>query len=200
MTKVFLVRHGETDWNVQRRYQGNTDTLLNANGISQAKRLAPVLAEYSFDKVYSSDLQRVLQTATHAGMLEDQITHEPRLREIYFGKFEGLTHVEIAEKYPDELGAWGEDRENNVHGGEKMSEVIARVRDFYEYLRETHHEHDNIICFAHGGSIAIFLAVAMGITPHKWWQFLLENTSLTEINLYDTGSMLKKFNDTHHLD
>lgn len=200
MTKLFLIRHGETDWNVERRYQGHTDTILNPNGQAQAKKLAPILAGQSFDLVFSSDLKRVMQTATFAGFPETAIIKEPRMREISFGKFEGLTHAEVAEQFPDDLTAWGDDRENNVHGGEKMSQVITRVRAFYEHLRDDYHDGERVVCFAHGGSIAIFLSVAMGVNPHKWWQFLVENTAVTEVNLYEHGTLLKKFNDTHHLD
>lgn len=200
MTKLFLIRHGETDWNVQRRYQGHTDTNLNSNGQAQANQLVPVLEQLQpFDLIFSSDLKRVIQTATCAGIPEANIIKEPRMREISFGKFEGLTHTEIAEKYPNELDAWGDDREDNVHGGEKMSQVIARVRSFYEYLRDDFHDGERMVCFAHGGSIAIFLAVAMGVNPHKWWQFRVDNTAVTEVNLYDHGTLLKKFNDTRHL-
>lgn len=200
MTKVFLVRHGETDWNVQRRYQGSSNIELNTNGRTQAQKLTETLAQKTISHIYSSDLTRVIETAVHAGISRDSIILEPRMQEIHFGKFEGLTHAEVAETYPDELDAWDKDRENNVHGGEKMSEVVARVTSFYEHLRDDYIDGEHILCFAHGGTIAIFLAIAMGVPPHKWWQFLIENTALTEINLYDTGSMLKKFNETHHLD
>jgi len=200
MTKVFLIRHGETDWNVARRYQGQTDTDLNANGQAQAQKLITVLAGQPFDHIYSSDLKRVMQTATYAGIPEADIIQDPRLREIHFGKFEGLTHAEVAEQYPDDLAMWEDDRENNIHGGEKMSEVITRVQSFYEHLRDDFNDGERMLCFAHGGTIAIFLSVAMGVDPHKWWQFLVENTGITEVNLYDSGTLLKKFNDTHHLD
>lgn len=200
MTKVFLVRHGETDWNVQRRYQGGTDTVLNANGQAQAEKLQPVFAGQHFDRIYSSDLKRVMQTARFAGFDETDIIQEARMREMTFGKFEGLTHVEIVEQYPDDFQLWSDDRENNTHGGEKMSEVIARIRDFYEHLRDDFQDGERILCFAHGGSIAIFLTLALGVAPHQWWQFRVENTSITAVNLYDTGTLLSTFNDTHHLE
>jgi probable phosphoglycerate mutase len=200
MSKVFFVRHGETDWNLQRRYQGSSDIALNSNGRTQANKLAPILAQKTISHVYCSDLSRVIETANLAGIPRDELILEPRMREIHFGKFEGLTHAEVAETYPDELQIWEDDRENNVHGGEKMSDVVARVGAFYEHLRDDYIDGEHILCFAHGGTIAIFLAIAMGVHPEKWWQFLLENTALTEINLYDTGSLLKKFNDTRHLD
>ncbi len=200
MTKLFLIRHGETDWNLQRRYQGGTDTVLNTTGQGQAKQLIPVLAGQTFDYIYASDLKRVIQTATHAGIAETDIIKEPRMREISFGKFEGLTHAEVAETYPEELEAWGESRENNIHGGEKMSSVIDRVRSFYVHLRDDFQDGEHILCFAHGGTIGIFLAVAMGVDANKWWQFRLHNTAITEIDLYEHGSIMTKFNDTYHLE
>jgi broad specificity phosphatase PhoE len=199
MTKLFLIRHGETDWNVQRRYQGHADTELNANGIMQANKLQPVLGGLSFDTVYSSDLKRVMQTATHAGVDAANIVKEPRMREVSFGKFEGLTHDEIEATYPEEFLAWGANRENNVHGGEDVRDVFARVRQFYVHLRDDYALDDHVLCFAHGGTTAIFLAIALGAAPSMWWQFHVNNTAVTVINLYEMGSQLVRFNDTHHL-
>ena len=199
MTKLFLIRHGETDWNVQRRYQGHADTELNANGITQATKLQSVLDGQSFHSVYSSDLRRVMQTATYAGVDESDIVKESRMREVSFGKFEGLTHDEIEATYPDDFLAWGANRENNVHGGEDVRDVFARVRQFYVHLRDHYAGDEPVLCFGHGGTIAIFLATALGADPSMWWQFHVKNTAVTIINLYEMGSQLVQFNDTHHL-
>lgn len=195
-----LVRHGETDWNVQQRYQGSADQPLNANGEAQAHQLAGHLNGAEYDHIYSSDLVRVQQTARLA--LNDStldVTLDERLREIGFGKFEGLTYDEIQAQFPEELAIWQADRDQNTHGGERLMDVVARVEDFLNDVRERHVD-EKVLVFAHGGTIGMLLALALGSPPRKWWQFRLANTAVSQISLYDEGSVLLRFNDVGHLE
>src|SRR6185369_6866034 len=111
MTTILLARHGETDWNVERRVQGHSDTPLNDRGRQQACALAEELAGESIDAVYSSDLLRAHETAR---IVAEQrglgVTSIRDLRERHFGTWEGLTDEEIFERYPDVLdgGPWGD--------------------------------------------------------------------------------------------
>ncbi len=194
-----LVRHGETDWNVQQRYQGSADQPLNANGEAQARQLSAKLNGAEYDQIYSSDLVRVQQTARLA--LNDstlEVTLDERLREIDFGKFEGLTYDEIQTQFPEELTTWEANRDQNTHGGERLIDVVARVKDFLDDVRERHVD-EKVLIFAHGGTIGMLLALALGAPPRKWWQFRLANTAVSQISLYDEGSALVRFNDVSHL-
>src|SRR4029079_14367922 len=132
MTEILLARHGETDWNSGRRVQGHTDIPLNARGIEQAKALAAQLAGERLTAVFSSDLSRALETARGGAAAHGlEVTIDPRLREKNFGTWEGLTVVEIAERFPDaQRGQWGD--------GETTEEVARRVRGVLERIRELH--------------------------------------------------------------
>src|SRR5512133_2359968 len=101
MTNFTLVRHGQTDWNVARRYQGQQDIPLNAEGLQQARTLALFMKEETFDVIYSSDLQRAMQTAQilQEGR-EATVTADARLREIAFGEWEGKCHDDLRTAFP----------------------------------------------------------------------------------------------------
>lgn len=198
MVTLTLIRHGETDWNRQRRFQGSADQPLNALGMAQAECLAPALLNQHYDLVYASDLTRVIQTAEKALPGYEALHLEVRLREMDFGRFEGLTYDEIKAQHPEDLAAWEADRDNNAHGGEAISTVIGRVESFLASVRAKHQGQD-ILIFAHGGVIAIALSLALGVDPQKWWQFRLENTAISRVSLYEGGSILSRFNDISHL-
>ena len=121
MTEIILARHGETDWNSGRRVQGHTDIPLNAAGVDQARALAEQLAGEPLTAVFSSDLSRALDTARAVADVHGlEVTVDPRLREKNFGTWEGLTDVEIAERFPEaRRGQWGD--------GETTEEVAERV-------------------------------------------------------------------------
>ncbi len=104
MSIFFLIRHGETDWNMQGRWQGHTDIALNAIGQAQAQRLAERLRDEDvrFDTIYSSDLKRAWETASILGAALDLVPWPlPALREIDVGGWSGLTHAEVLARDPD---------------------------------------------------------------------------------------------------
>lgn len=196
MLQLWLIRHAETDWNIHHRFQGSSDQPLNANGESQARNLSVQLDGQDFDAIYTSDLIRVQETARLAGIQTAKL--ESRLREISFGMFEGLTYAEIKEQHPVTLAEWEKDRTRNPHGGDTLEDVEGRVRAFYDELRVEHPD-ERVLVFAHGGTLGILIALALGAPAAKWWQFRLDNTSVTELHLHEWGTILVRFNDTTHL-
>lgn len=199
MTHLILIRHGETDWNRVHRFQGTTDIPLNDTGRQQADALAPRLRPLTLDAIYSSDLCRVTETAERALMDRAQrLQRDATLRELGFGFFEGLTYEQIKARYPDELATWEADRTQPVHGGDALPDVIQRLQRFTATLRERHPE-QNVLLFGHGGTLAILLALALGMDPLKWWQLRMDNAAMTRLSLYRAGSILTLFNDTCHL-
>lgn len=129
MTTMWLVRHGQTDWNVQARYQGQTDVPLNAAGVQQAQTLATELAGQHFDAIFSSPLQRACLTAEIiAGELFLPVQIDERLREINQGLWEGEIYHDLLIRYPDEMRSR---RENPYQfrppEGETAAEVANRV-------------------------------------------------------------------------
>ena len=201
--KLLLIRHGQTDWNIARRFQGHSDIPLNQTGIKQAKALAERLSSQHIDALYSSDLQRALETAKiicksewHSYLLHS----DSRLREINFGSWEGLTYKEIKEKYPAALA----ERENDIYknappNGETLEQLCARVQSMLDELYARHKD-QAVLIVSHGGVLQILLCLALKIKPTMYWQFHLSTASLSEIALYPDGAILNLLNDTCHLE
>ena len=128
-TRLVLIRHGETDWNVEGRYQGQADPPLNARGLEQARKLARALQDVGIDVIYSSPLRRAWQTASViARALGVPLYAEPRLMEIHQGDWEGRLRAEIASRYPDLFRRWlTEPWEVTPPGGEHLRDVQRRV-------------------------------------------------------------------------
>ncbi len=159
MTRLLLVRHGETDWNREQRFQGHADPPLNQTGRAQAVDLSVALAAEPLAAVYSSPLYRALETAeivaaTHG---QEPVTVDA-LMEVDVGAWQGLTRAEIEERYPDEFARWL----NHVDGfgfadGESHEQLGARVIPALLGLAATH-PGERILAVTHGGPIRAALA------------------------------------------
>jgi alpha-ribazole phosphatase len=197
---MILVRHGETDWNAQRRFQGQTDVLLNAVGQRQARALGRRLAGVAPDALYASDLRRAWDTAqaiAAAGGLAVQ--PEPRLREIDFGAWEGLTYAQIVQRYPEAVAAWQADPSGVAPPqGEALGDLVARVRAALDALIQRHPE-ETALLVAHGGVLQVLLCLAFDLDPGRRWQFRLDPASVSELSVYPEGPILSSLNDTGHL-
>jgi broad specificity phosphatase PhoE len=153
MTTILLARHGETDWNVDRRVQGHSDTPLNDKGRGQARALAEELAGEPIDAVYSSDLLRAHETARIVAEQRGlDVTAIRDLREKNFGTWEGLTDVEINERFPQTLDLswrdWGD--------GETRQEMADRVLAALHRIAETH-PGQRVLVVSHGGPLRAVL-------------------------------------------
>lgn len=201
MATFFLVRHGETDWNKQFRYQGSSDQPLNTTGEAQAKSLQPVLEQTTFTAIYSSPMLRVRQTAELAlsAAQAAAIQHDERLREVGFGKFEGLTQAEIEATYPTEFATWWADRNTNPHDGDLQAAVIARVQAFWDQTRSHYMRDDKVLIFAHGGILGILLCIALEADPSRWWRFRFHNCAISQLQSYERINVLTRLNDIRHL-
>ena len=105
--RLILWRHGQTSWNVERRFQGSTDVDLTEVGVSQDRRAARLLAGLKPDAIIASDLMRAARTAAELAVLTGlEVTHDEALRETYAGVWQGLTHEEIIARYGEEYAAW----------------------------------------------------------------------------------------------
>jgi broad specificity phosphatase PhoE len=155
MTHLCLIRHGQTDWNLEGRYQGQSDVPLNEKGLEQAKSLIEKLNGKTFAAIYSSDLIRARQTAEPiAKMLGIDIQIESRLREINQGQWEGVLVEDIKARYAEIWSQRTEDPANvRPPGGETVREVATRV---YAALNDIARRFptDNVLVLSHGLSIA----------------------------------------------
>jgi broad specificity phosphatase PhoE len=149
-TTLLLVRHGETDWNRDRRIQGHTDVPLNASGREQSERLAETLDAGRVDAVYSSDLSRARETATILAArrgLSVQLSSE--LRERHFGTWEGLTDGIALERFPEARnGSWGD--------GETTDEMAVRVLAALRGIAGAHGG-ETVVVVTHGGPVRAVL-------------------------------------------
>jgi broad specificity phosphatase PhoE len=150
VTTILLARHGETDWNRERRVQGHTDRPLNDEGRLQARALAAELADDPPDAVYSSDLVRAHETARIvAEPLGLDVIVVPELRERDFGTWEGLTDDEILARYPQaHNGPWGD--------AESREETLERVRDAVARIGDSH-PNGRVLVITHGGPVRALL-------------------------------------------
>jgi broad specificity phosphatase PhoE len=152
VARIVLVRHGETDWNRERRYQGHLDPPLNAAGRAQSERLAQELAAELFDVIYSSDLSRALETAEIVGArLGLAVLPDPGLREVDLGSWAGLTRDQVIERFG----------ESPTHDGETRTEHTGRVVEAVRTIAKRH-PGGSILVVTHGGSIRAIEAAATG--------------------------------------
>ena len=199
MLHLMLVRHGETDWNVQRRYQGQTDVPLSGLGRQQAELIAGRLAGEKIDAMYASDLSRAWETAQiTAGKSGLEVVPEPRLRELKFGILEGLTFDEAEAQHPEMIAAWLDDFTKTPEGAETIQAFRERIVSLLDGLKENHDE-QTVLLVGHGGSLSEILRVVLELSQEKRWYLELENVSLSEVSISEDYVSLKRLNDTCHL-
>jgi broad specificity phosphatase PhoE len=161
VTTLLLVRHGETDWNRDGRWQGQSDTELNAVGRRQSHELAGELD--GIDVVYSSDLARARETAeVIADELGLEVSFDGRLRERGFGAWEGLTTAEIEADFRDAHRRWRAGEGPGADDAEPFDAFAERVASFLAEVLERHPD-ETVLVVAHGGSIRVIHAVASGL-------------------------------------
>ena len=170
MTRFIILRHGETQWNVESRIQGHTDSRLTAAGRAQAAALARRMEREAFDVLVSSDLGRALDTARLiAERTRHALTTDARFRERSFGVAEGLTYGELDHEYPEVFSKVREtDPDFAIPGGESRRQFYERVRLAFEGAA-AEHPGKRVAVVAHGGVLASLYRVIhqLGIsTPH----------------------------------
>lgn len=187
MTEMWLIRHGQTDWNLKGIYQGHSDIPLNETGIMQAKELAAKLAATRFDALYSSDLTRARDTASIiADVIGLPVHLDSRLREINQGVWEGQTIEEVRIKYaPDFSRNPKYILTPRAEGAESLAQVITRmVQAANEYHRQ--HNGGRLLIVTHGLSAAALYAVVNGIPLVDVVKFIPDNGKPMVIHLEDS--------------
>ena len=199
--ELWLVRHGETEWNRTSRVQGDTDVPLNDTGLRQAEALAERIGGEAFDRIYASDLQRAAKTAETVFPGQD-VQLDRRLREINLGDFEGKVWRDVPEDEQAQFAVWFNGPYNQpVPGGESSDDLRERVAAWVEDLPKE----GRVIAFAHGGTIGAILHLFTGRpVPRErgesgGWGFRLENTSICRLSLSTTYTTLDVVNDHAHL-
>ncbi len=201
--KILLIRHGQTLWNHERRYQGQKDIPLNDRGRREASLLAARLKrhyeEYPIGRIWSSDLARARETAGIIGdALGLDVSTHTGLREINFGAWEGLTPPEAERVVPENVQAYRRDPVFTAPvGGEAYNEVVCRVG---ATLEEIIGAGDRVIAVvAHGGSLKAALCILLGLDPALRLRLIMDNTALTVVRYHRGMGSLLLYNDTCHL-
>ncbi|MFB9514015.1 histidine phosphatase family protein [Streptomyces purpureus] len=167
--RIVLWRHGQTSWNLERRFQGSTDIELTDTGLAQARRAARLLASLKPDAIVASDLKRAAATAKElAAITGHQVTHDPALRETYAGAWQGLTHNEIVERHGEQYAAWKRGEPVRRGGGELETEVADRAAPFVLRHVENLPEDGTLVVVSHGGTIRTTIGRLLGLEAHNW--------------------------------
>lgn len=199
LKRVYLIRHGETDWNAQQRWQGMEPTPLNKAGYEQAQALADYLADRPIGSIYSSDLPRAIQTAAALGArlgVEAQV--DERWREIDVGIFQGLSSAEVQQRYPAELAAWQENYYDYViPQGESRRALQTRAYAAWQDMLGRQNGAEAVVV-SHGGAIRMLLRRLFG-DQHQGVEAHIANTSITTLEPGDGGWRLIAVAETPHL-
>jgi probable phosphoglycerate mutase len=183
VTKLLLARHGETDWNRERRWQGHADPPLNDLGREQARQLADRLAGEPLAAIYSSDLRRAHETASIVARGKGMdVLVDRDLREIDIGRWSGLTHDEIRVRFPDDFRRWREGRTVVGRGGETHEELTTRVLAAARRIAAAHPA-EAVLIVSHGGALKTLALHAEAIERDR----RLENCGVVPIVFEDGG-------------
>ncbi len=184
--RILLVRHGETDWNKQGRFQGQIDIPLNKNGKSQAQAASEFLKNVSIQKAFSSPLSRPRETAQiilkeHPGV---EISLKDNLKEISHGKWEGKLESEIKSDWPDLLKTWKILPEKvQMPDGENIHEVSKRSITGWIEISKNLKSHETALVVAHDAVNKTILCHLLGLTPSQIWMIKQGNGGITVIDL-----------------
>ena len=199
MTVLFLIRHGETPWTRERRFQGSTNTHLSSRGKRQAAALARSLKRQGLHYIYASDLWRARETADIiAKASRKKISFDKRLRELGFGEWEGRTSAELWKDKKSRYRDWCRGKIVTPKKGEPMPALQKRIRGFLNEICRKH-PGKRIAVVTHGGPVKIFLYEALQLPFRSLWSFRIEPASMTVIGLGKHFAQALCVNDTAHL-
>ncbi|MGC8724377.1 MAG: histidine phosphatase family protein [Acidobacteriota bacterium] len=205
MRTLIVVRHGETEWNSEKRIQGSVNVPLSPKGIGQAEALAETMAReaWRFDRVYTSDLDR---SRTTAQILADRLeipvlVTSPLLRELHCGLWEGRAIEELRTREPEAYASWLDDPEWAIPGGESVSELYGRVVTFFKEQKATLEGCRDVLLVAHGLANRMILAALMKIEPQRARYFIQDNTAINVFSWHSNGRIYcEGWNATCHLE
>lgn len=199
--RLYLVRHGETTWNLESRYQGHTDVELSDKGLYQGELLGKKMAKVKLDAIYASDLSRAYQTAQCVAKHHQlAVNKDPLMRELHFGEWEGLTYKEIKEKYGDLAHQWFYNPVDlQIPKGEHFRDLATRAKNVVDKLLDEHQD-EHILVVSHGGTIRTIICNLLEIDLKKMWAIKQDNTAVNIIDFYDRKPIIALLNDTSHLE
>lgn len=201
MKRLYLVRHGQTSWNLEGRTQGNKDSSLTPLGIEQAKKLGEYFRNIELYEIYCSPLKRAYSTAQIIANIKNlDYKLDSRLVEMNFGEWEGLTRLEIKKKYPNGFKTWMEEPHlTNIPAGETIEIAQRRIVEFVNSTIMESNK-DTILVISHGTIIRLLLLNVLSMDLKHYYKLKQSNGSINLIEFRHYGPVLIKYNDTCHMD
>lgn len=200
MTRVYLVRHGTTDWNKEEIFRGRLDCKLNETGQAEARALAEYFRDIRLQAIYSSPLSRAMETAQAVAEAKAlQVVLHPEFIDIDFGEWQGLPLKEVREKYSELYRLWRE-RPEAIHfpGGENLARVRARA---WEGLQKVIRENPDktALILSHRVVTKVLICAVLGLDDSHFWHIKQDTTAVNCIE-YNRGFFVTSLiNDTCHL-
>ncbi|MBU5437593.1 histidine phosphatase family protein [Tissierella sp. MSJ-40] len=200
MIKLYLIRHGQSEWNELKKIQGQKNTLLTQKGKKQASLLGKRLIDENIDIIYSSDLVRAFETANIIGeVIDKDVIPIKDLREINFGPWEGLTTGELHKQFKEEHLIWMKEPHNlKMQGLETLEELRERAMKCIEPILLENND-KNIAIVSHSATLKTLILGLLDMDLSFYNKISLNNVSLSIIECRDYNRVLTLFNDTCHL-
>lgn len=200
MTRIYIVRHGESEWNIIRKIQGFKNAPLTERGLAQGDKIAQRLRDVKLDAIYASDLDRARITAEKIAAANGaDLTITESLREMSFGIWEGMLFSEVQETYPEGFGYWQKSPELlEIEEGENLYSLEKRMAGFIDEILERHQGGD-VLIVSHGTALKTMILYLLGMPLTNYKNMAMDNVSLSIVEKRDYNNVLKLYNDTNHL-
>jgi broad specificity phosphatase PhoE len=201
MTRIILVRHGQTEWNRIERFRGRADVPLNETGLAQAEATGRrVAAEWQPSAIYTSPLSRSVKTAEaiakHFGL---QVRQLPGLADIDYGEWQGISPEEVRQRWPKEIDAWYNcPQQARIPGGETLDDLRARAMKTGNELADRHPK-DSIVLVGHTVINRIILLGVLGLGNERFWRIKQDTCAINVFEAEGGDFTLVSLNDTCHL-
>ena len=199
MTEIILVRHGETDWNVQQVFRGRIDIELNETGVRQAELLAEYLRRVKIEAVYSSPLRRALKTAEVIARYHTlEVAIAPGLIDFDFGKWEGLPHQEVKRRYKQLYAQWlGNPHLVQMPDGESLNDVRGRALRVVDEVIAKHK--GTVVLVSHRVVNKVLTCALLGLDNSHFWNIRQDTCGITTFSYNNGRFVLAAHNDTSFL-
>jgi broad specificity phosphatase PhoE len=200
MTKVYVVRHGQTAWNLEEVFRGRMDIPLDETGKKEVHLAGEALKDETLHAIYSSPLSRSMETAENIAKFQNiSVTPLESIIDISYGEWEGVGLVEVQKKYPDLYDLWLNEPHNiTFPGGESLEQVRVRTQNAIDDLLEKHKD-ENIAIVAHRVPNKVICCSLIGIDNSNFWR-IQQDTASTNLFIYKNGQwMISYLNDTSYL-
>jgi len=199
MTEIFIIRHGETEWNVGEVFRGRIDIGLNETGIKQAELLAEYLSKIKIEAIYSSPLQRALRTAQIIAQPHNlDVNIATGLIDFDYGQWQGLSHQEVRDKYKELYALWTKHPEQvRMPAGESLDEVRKRARDVVNSIIARYKR--KVVLVSHRVVNKVLICALLGLDDSHFWNIKQDTCGISTFTYENGQFILTKHNDTSYL-